>query len=336
MIWEPGSPILTVVVPVYRAEATLSECLDSILSIEGDEVEVVAVDDASPDLSAAILDERAAADSRLRVVRQARNGGLGSARNAGLSAARGEYVWFVDADDTLPDGSVEAVRERLRLNAPDVLIVDHAELYPDGRTEIRPTAAVVPGLQPPVRLTQRPELMRIAHSACTKVLRRSFLHDAGLRFHDGLYEDSVFSHHVLMAAGSIDLLDRHCYLYRLRAGGSITTSVNDRHFEVFAQYERLFRIVEEAAGAYDAFKPELFRAMINHYLVILGNPRRLRSGKRREFFGRIVRDYRRFLPGDGYARQAGVAGLKHRLVAFNSYAAYAWLRLAYRAVTSTS
>jgi CDP-glycerol glycerophosphotransferase len=139
-----------------------------------------------------------------------------------------------------------------------------------------------------------------------------------------------------MAAKRIDVLDRSCYLYRLRTGGSITTSVNDRHFEVFSQYERLFRIVEEADGAYDAYRAELFRAMINHYLVILGNPRRLRRGRRREFFRRMVRDYRRFLPGTGYPRQRGVAGLKHRLVERNAYTAYASLRFAHRVRTAIS
>ena len=105
---DPGAggvrPTLSVVVPVYRVEGYLRECLDSILAGAGADVEVVAVDDASPDGCAAILDRYAAADPRVRVVRMAANVGLGMARNAGLDAARGEYVWFVDSDDWLPPG----------------------------------------------------------------------------------------------------------------------------------------------------------------------------------------------------------------------------------------
>jgi CDP-glycerol glycerophosphotransferase len=324
------------VVPVHGAEPFVAQCLDSILSTPGDAIEVVAVDDASPDDSGAILDRRAELDPRLHVVHLPHNHGLGGARNAGLDRVRGAYVWFVDADDWLPGGTIPAVLQRLALHRPDVLVVDHAERFPDGRVELRKTAALVPGLSAPLRLADHPQLMRIAHSACTKVTRREFLHQLGLRFHDGLYEDSVFSHHLLMAAGRIDVLDRNCYMYRLQSGGSITTSMGQRHFEVFDQYTRLFEIVERAGGAYDAFRPELFRAMINHYLVILGNPHRLRPEMRREFFRRIVRDYRRFLPRNGYPRLSGVAGLKHRLVRHNAYAAYASLRMAYRATSYPS
>ncbi|HZM84294.1 MAG TPA: glycosyltransferase family 2 protein [Candidatus Limnocylindrales bacterium] len=330
MIHEPGPPILTIVLPVFGVQRLLGECLDSILSFPGKEIEVVAVDDASPDRSGEILDLRAAGDSRLRVIHLPVNGGLGNARNAGLDSGTGQYVWFVDGDDWLPEGSIEVVIDRLALHHPDVLIVDHMERLSDGRSVSRGTKEILGKFQTPLRLADKPELMRLAHSACTKVVRRAFLDELKLRFHDGLYEDAVFSHHLLMAAEVIDVLERHCYNYRLQTGGSITTSRNARHFEVFDQYERLFEIVAAAGGGYDIFRPELFRAMLNHYLVILGNPRRLLPSMRREFFARMVRDYRRFLPPQGFAHQTGVAGLKQRLVERNAYAAYASLRLAYR------
>lgn len=293
-------------------------------------MEVVAVNDHSPDGSAAILDAYAGNDSRLKVVHLPENGGLGYARNVGLTRATGDYVWFVDSDDVIPDGSIEAILTRLAEQQPDLLVIDHAEEYPDGRIEVRQTAAVAPDAEPPLSLADHPQLLRLAHSACTKLVRRHFLDEIGLRFTNGLYEDAVFSHHLLMAAKRIDILHRNCYLYRHQAGGSITTSVSARHFEVFDQYDRLFRLVEAAGGAYDMFRPELFRAMINHYLVILGNPHRLTPAMRKSFFQRMVDDYRRFLPPQGYPRLTGISGLKHRLVERDLYAAYASLRQAYR------
>jgi len=176
-------------------------------------------------------------------------------------------------------------------------------------------------------LAERPELLRLAQSACTKVIRRPFLMGSGLQFLPGWYEDTSFSHPLLMAAGSIDLLERVCYCYRQRPQG-ITRTISPRHFEVFDQYRRLFEIVERDTE-YERFRPELFRLMINHYLVILGNERRLPHELKRAFFDRVVTEYRRYLPPGGYPVPRGSTGLKHRLVRHHTYRAYAGLRLAH-------
>ena len=93
--------MISVIVPVYRVEAYLGECIDSILAQTYQDFELILVDDGSPDNCGVICDEYAAKDSRIRVVHQ-QNGGLSAARNAGLDIARGEYVTFVDSDDKIP------------------------------------------------------------------------------------------------------------------------------------------------------------------------------------------------------------------------------------------
>jgi CDP-glycerol glycerophosphotransferase len=326
-----AAPWLSIVVPVYEVEAYLPECLDSILCAQ--DVEVIAVNDGSTDGCGSILDTYARRDPRLRVVHLPTNIGPGQARNTGLDHATGEYVWFVDADDSLPPDSVEAVRDRLAVTHPDVLIIDHVEMF-EKRLAARPRPSLdtYPGLTAPIRLTECPQLLRLAQSACTKVVRRAFLNEIGLRFPPGWYEDSSFSHLLLMTARRIDLLHRVCYRYRRRAQGGITTSVSPRHVEVFDQYERLFTMVNQAGGAYDTFRPELFRMMINHYLVIAGNRRRLPAGMRRAFFGRIAEDYRRWLPAGGYPVPGGLTAIKHWLVKYDAYPAYAACRLASRMV----
>jgi CDP-glycerol glycerophosphotransferase len=180
-------------------------------------------------------------------------------------------------------------------------------------------------------LTARPQLLRIAHSACTKVVRRTVLDEIGLRFHPGWYEDCSYTHPLLLAAQRIDTLDRVCYIYRQRTGaGGITRTRSARHFDVFDQYHRLFTAVDAAAPAHEAFRGELFRIMVDHHLVIVGNDLRLPAHLRRSFFRRMAADYRRWLPPDGYPVPGGVPGLKHRLVRHDAYPAYTMLRLAYR------
>jgi glycosyltransferase involved in cell wall biosynthesis len=328
---EPDpAPLLSVVVPVYRVERYLRACLDSILADQVAGIEVVAVDDASPDRSGEIADEYAERDPRVRVVHLSANAGLGPARNAGLDRTTGAYVWFVDSDDRLPAGSVPAVLDRLRVAAPDVLVVDHAMAYEDGRASPSMSGGTLSRLTGPVRLAQHPELLRLAQSACTKVVRRAFLDEIKLRFAPGWYEDSSFSHPLLMAAEQIDVLDRVCYHYRQREAGGITKTRSDRHFEVFDQYDRLFETIERASPRYDEFRPQLFRLMIDHYLVIVGNHHRLPRRSRRDFFRLMAVDYRARQPNGGYEVPPGAAGLKHRLVRWDAYWTYAMLRLIHR------
>ncbi|WDZ85078.1 glycosyltransferase family 2 protein [Micromonospora cathayae] len=325
-----GRPRLSVVVPVHGVEAYLTTCLDSILAEPTDDVEVVAVDDASPDGCGAILDRYAAHEPRLRVVHLSANAGLGGARNAGLDRATGEYVWFVDGDDWLPPGALAAVRDRLAATRPDVLLIDHAEVFPGNRVVPRPSADALGGQPTPLRLADAPQLLRLAQSACTRIVRRGLLAETGLRFRGGWYEDVAYSHPLLMAADRIDVLERVCYHYRQQPQGRITVTRSDRHFEVFDQYAAVFAAVDAAAGRYDVFRPELFRLMVNHYLVIVGNDSRLPDTARRGFFRRAAEDCRRWLPPGGYPVPGGVAGLKHRLLQRDGYAAWAALRSVHR------
>lgn len=325
-------PLLSLVVPVHRVEEYLPRCLDSLLDGAGGEVEVVAVEDRSPDRSGEILDRYATRDPRVRVVHLAMNVGLGRARNAGLDLARGGYVWFVDSDDWLPPGAVPAVLDRLVATGPDVLVVDHVEVFPDGRAVAGAPPGALAGSGVPGPLVRRPELLALAHSACTKVVRRHFLDEVDLRFQPGWYEDSGFSHRLLLAAPRIDTLARVAYCYRKRRDGAITGSVSDRHFDVFRQYGSLWDAVDAAGVAYERFRPELFRRMVDHLLVIAGSDHRLPRARRREFFGRVVQEYRHRLPDGGYELPGGLAGLKHWLVHRDAYRTYMALRLGWRAV----
>ena len=94
------APLISVIVPIYKVESYLRECVDSILDQTHRNLEVILVDDGSPDACPAICDEYAARDARVRVIHKT-NGGLSDARNAGLDVARGEWIGFVDSDDVV-------------------------------------------------------------------------------------------------------------------------------------------------------------------------------------------------------------------------------------------
>ena len=90
--------LISVIIPVYNVEQYLAECIDSVLASTYSNLEIILVDDGSPDNSPAICDAYAAKDKRIKVIHQS-NGGLCTARNAGLRIATGTYIAFVDSDD---------------------------------------------------------------------------------------------------------------------------------------------------------------------------------------------------------------------------------------------
>ncbi len=112
-------PLFSVGIPVHGVEDYLDRCLDSVLGEPATSLEVIAVDDASPDGSGAILAARH--DPRLRVISTPAAVGPGPARDLGAKEAAGEYVWFVDGDDELAQGALAAVAGALTRLEPDVL-----------------------------------------------------------------------------------------------------------------------------------------------------------------------------------------------------------------------
>ncbi|MFK3983575.1 glycosyltransferase family 2 protein [Micromonospora sp. NPDC050397] len=324
--------LLSVIIPVFRVEEYLSRCLDSVLRQSFTDVEVVAVDDASDDGCADILARYAASEPRLRVVTLDRNRGLGAARNAGLARATGTYVWFVDSDDWLPDGTLAAVADRLAETRPDLLVTGFSRVYWDGRVRTESVSGVAgqPGAPQMFSLRDRPALLSVLHIACNKVVRRGFLTELGLSFGDGWYEDVSFSFPLMLAAERISLLDRDCYAYRQRRSGAITHTVSERHFELFPHWDRVFAFLEAHPEIPAGLRGLVFQRMVWHFLQVLGHAQRVPTARRREFFATMVDRFRRYRPVAGYRVPPGAAGLKHRLVASGAYRLFEALRRANR------
>jgi glycosyltransferase involved in cell wall biosynthesis len=215
---ERPLPQVAVVVIGYDDAAHVTDAVRSALA-QGPAVrEVVAVDDCSTDGSAGLLDRLAASEPRLRVIRRrANSGGCGTPRNTGLDAVTSPYVMFLDSDDVLPPGAVDALL--------DAATGAHAEVasglcvrreLPSGREvpwqeRLYALHAVVP------HPAQRPRLVH--DTLCVnKLYRTGFLREHGIRFPEGRfpYEDVVFTARVLAAAPRIALVPDRVYVWHVR------------------------------------------------------------------------------------------------------------------------
>ena len=319
-------PLLSVVLAVGRVEKFLPGCLDSIL-LQPDPpggAEIIAVDDASPDACGRILDGRAAADPRLRVIHLPHGAGPGPARMRGLAAATGGYVWFADPDDLLTEGSLAAVTDRLAAQTPDVLLLDYRTLLPSGRTEPSAGAGLLAGAECAVTLADRPALINRTMTLWSKVFRRPFLAGLGVTLRPGVHEDVPMSAGALLAAQRIASLDRVCYLYRRRPGSYLATASLD-HFAIFKSYAEVFALLDDVgpAVATPAVRAAVFGRAVEHYTSILASGLVPRSA-RKQFFGRMAADFQRYRP-PGYHGPAGLRGLKTGLISGGAYRAYTML-----------
>jgi CDP-glycerol glycerophosphotransferase len=232
-------PRISVIVPVYNVEAYLAECLDSLLAQTVGDLEVVMVDDGSTDGSAAIAEDYAARDARLRLVRQD-NHGLGHARNTGLTAAGGEYLAFADSDDLVPPDGYERLLRSLERTGSD-FATGNIHRFTSERTWpaqfLRKTF---------LRSRRRTHVSRfpwllVDRMAQNKLWRRSFWDAHAFRFPEGVVHEDipvVIPAHFL--ARSVDVLRRPVYLYRQREGGE--QSITQRRTELRTLRDRLAAI----------------------------------------------------------------------------------------------
>jgi CDP-glycerol glycerophosphotransferase len=318
------------IVPVHKVQGYLRQCLDSILEQSYTDFEVIAVNDCSPDNSGSILAEYAARDHRLQVITLERNLGQGPARNIALDAAAGEFVWFIDGDDWINPGSLQAVADRIDQTDAEVVLVDWVRAYWDGWVQSSTATQILPAAPTTFTLLGYPEVVDVLHVPWNKVVRRDLLTRLGFRFESGWYEDVSFTYPVLSVAERITAVDRVCVNYRQRRVGAATRTYGDGHFAFFPHWERAYELIEQWAPDPAALRPILFSRMVWHMLIVLGNGSRVRPKARRSFFTNMHEHYRQYAPAGGYQLPPGVQGLRHRLVRDNSFWTYEVLQRAHK------
>lgn len=125
----------SIILPIYNVEKYLDRCIESILSQNFENLEIILVDDESPDSCPHKCDEWKEKDSRIQVIHK-KNGGLGYARNSGLELAKGKYIWFIDSDDAIVPGSLKKIHSHIMKNdSPDVIFFGYKRVNKTGKIE---------------------------------------------------------------------------------------------------------------------------------------------------------------------------------------------------------
>lgn len=214
-------PRLSVIVPIYDVEPYLAACLESLACQTWQDVEVVMVDDGSPDAAAETAEGFARRDGRFRLFRQA-NAGLGAARNTGLRAASGEYLAFVDSDDMLPPHALETMLATLEETGSDLVTGNVHRFNGRGAWQSPMHREAFAERVPRTHVTRRESLL-MDRLVTNKLWRRSFWERHGFRFPEGvLYEDTSVALPAHFLADAVDVLTCPIYLWRERDGDSLS------------------------------------------------------------------------------------------------------------------
>lgn len=235
--WSKKMAFFSVIIPVYKVEKYLSECVDSVINQTFRDLEVILVDDGSPDRCPEICDAYAATDPRISVIHK-KNGGLSSARNSGIDRANGRYLLFLDSDDYWKDSNVlQTLYSEISKNPWAQVVVCAAKLvYPDG-TETEDhfrfsSMKCEQGSTSELATLIKKDL--IIGSACTKVIERKYLLENNLRFKENIRcEDIEWIFRMSCLLPRYLYFDYHFYMYRQLRTGSISNTVSYEHIKEY-------------------------------------------------------------------------------------------------------
>lgn len=260
-------PLISVIVPIYNVEPYLEKCINSILNQTYRNLEIILVDDGSPDNCGAICDAYLSSDQRIRVIHK-QNGGLSDARNAGIDMASGEFIAFVDSDDTIMPEMMEKLYERIVIDRSDMALCGGKRVNQDGEllSECFLPDNVLTGFD---ALRQSYKNNGVLYTmACNKLIKRQLFQN--IRFPIGKYNEDEFTlYRVIDRCRQISILSETLYVYYQRSN-SIMGTYSFRHLDgIEASYERYFYF-KEKGGKYtellvpegNTFTPVFFRSKL--------------------------------------------------------------------------
>ena len=226
--------LISIIVPVYNVEKYIHQCVDSVINQTYKNIEIILVDDGSPDNCGRICDEYAAKDSRIKVIHKA-NGGLSDARNHGIEAAKGDWLMFIDSDDWIePDMAQKllgaAKKEDADMAVCGVILFDETKEYtPD-------YFCLSQGVFSPKDIFRK-NIPTAFVIACNKLFNKSLF--STYCFECGrIHEDEIAAHHLIGKCNRIIAIEDKLYHYR-QVSGSITKTVTHKHIDVlYALYDR--------------------------------------------------------------------------------------------------
>lgn len=235
--------LISVIVPVYKVESYLNRCIESIVSQTYNNLEIILVDDGSPDNCPVICEDWRKRDHRIRVVHK-KNGGLSDARNAGMKVASGDYIGFVDSDDWIAPKMYEKLLEAINRDGSDIAACSVKMVWQDDKPDrmlTQSTNRVMSRLEAQLALLEEAELKQ---PVWYKLYRKEIIQK--IPFEKGKYHEDVFwSYQAVGNANKVSVIDYVGYFYWQRTGSIMGENYSLRRLDAMEAYCNRYEYMKE-------------------------------------------------------------------------------------------
>ncbi len=288
-------PLVSIIVPVYNVEKYLEKCVDSILSQTYKNIELILVDDGSTDKSSAICDEYEKRDPRVKV-RHKQNGGQADARNQGIKMATGEYIGFIDSDDSVHPEMYEKLYRAISEQGADLSLCDYKYVDDNGADYYRKnpiTRGTFTGVEIMAKLQEPAPSVYI--TPVNRLYKREIFD--GLEFPVGkINEDAGIAYLVYDRAEKVATIEDKLYYYLQRRGSTMHT----RSVRSYDGVEMIYnRIKFYEAKGFSAYIPPACELMFSRYMSLFGTIRAKNEKEKkrvREIEGMVAEVYKSYYP----------------------------------------
>lgn len=283
---------VSVIIPVYNVEDYLIECLESVTNQTYTNLEILCIDDSSTDSSPAILNRYKQKDSRVIILKNEKNSGQAYTRNLGLKKATGEYILFVDSDDTISPDLVESCMNVCY--GSDMVCFDYKQMIDTKPIDRQFAYKIKTGVYSGTSFfTESVYQESIIFAPWSKFFSRSFLIENKIFFYSGIiYEDVLFSFQCYLKAKRVYSLNRKLYEYRIRKYSTMTMDVTGKNIESYiiciCELTRLYLqgdFEQEISGTIEEYIRKVCRDYIGIY----------RKWNNRELMPQILKDKPEYL-----------------------------------------
>ncbi len=228
------NPLISIIIPIYKVEKYLRQCIESVVSQTYTNLEIILVDDGSPDGCPAICDEYAEKDKRIKVIHQ-KNGGLSDARNTGIAKSTGDLLFFLDSDDRISNDCINCLYCFLVENNLDIACGGVCKTYSNGKLEFFTKSGnkIYNSIEASydIHLTQK-----ILTTAWNKLIKREIFN--GIVFPKGkINEDEFVTYKLILNAKKIGYIDSLTYFYFQRENGIMNSNMPYENFDVIAAFD---------------------------------------------------------------------------------------------------
>lgn len=239
--------VISIIVPIYKVEKYLEKCIDSIINQDYKNLEIILVDDGSPDRCHQICDEYAQKDSRIKVIHK-ENGGLSDARNAGIKVATGEYIAFIDSDDYVTENYISTLLYTIKKYDADISACNYIKLYEGlGIEKVEPKTnedLVMTNIEAMKDLFTLPSNSDVV--AWNKLYKTSLFTQNNIEFPKGkLHEDNFTTYKLYYYSNKVVFTNVPCYYYLQRKDSIMGKKFNIKRLDILLALKETEEFVKE-------------------------------------------------------------------------------------------